>query len=142
VTVFTDGVLHLCTCGSVCVAELSVANIMWVNEWMNEWVWSVTEVLLTGQIEVQAGVVWHSFFLRDFALAQHENLHHFLNLLDNIWGLFDRASSSSWDKVKCQLDATIARVVAPMYDTLCFCNAVGKRYELADARLWGYTNRG
>jgi hypothetical protein len=44
---------------------MSVANIF---EWMN-----VCEVLKIGKTEVQAGLVWHIFFLCDFALAQLEN---------------------------------------------------------------------
>lgn len=35
--------------------------------------------------KVQAGVVLCNFFLHDFALIQHENLHHFSNLCDNSW---------------------------------------------------------
>jgi hypothetical protein len=34
---------------------------------------------------VQAGLILHNFFLRDFASTLLENLHHFLNLCDNFW---------------------------------------------------------
>lgn len=33
----------------------------------------------------QAGLIVCNFFLRDFALTRLENIHHFLNLYDNVW---------------------------------------------------------
>jgi len=49
---------------------------------------------------IQAGIILCNFFLRNFALTQLENLHHFLNLSNNfqlsaVWRRQSMAAQSS-----------------------------------------------
>jgi len=57
-----------------------------------EKIWSISNIIPEyGQEgrekprKIRAGPVERDFFLCNFALTGLENLHHFLNLLDNFW---------------------------------------------------------
>ena len=42
-------------------------------------------IILSISVKVQAGLCLHNLILHDFTLTRFENVHHFLNLSDNVW---------------------------------------------------------